>query len=285
MQNAPEVVFPNLGIEIAHISRVAFTVFGVPVYFYGVFIVLGVIIGMALGIREAKRTGQNPEDYMDLLFYVLILAIIVSRLFYVAFRWDNYKNDLLSILNFREGGLSIYGVVIGGFIAAFLYTRKKKLNFLQITDTLVPSLILGQALGRWGNFFNREVFGFYTDNLFAMRYLVDQVYDIPASVAEHIVNVNGASYIQVHPTFLYESAWNLLLFFFLFYWQRKKKRHGEVSLLYFAGYGFARFFIEGIRTDRLYLWGTNIAVAQILAVISVVGGLFAFIWLRRNPQN
>ncbi|WP_455958269.1 prolipoprotein diacylglyceryl transferase, partial [Anaerotignum lactatifermentans] len=171
----PEIWFPNLGIEIDHLSRTAFTVFGQDIYWYGIFIGLGVILGVLLALHEAKRTGQNPDTYLDFIIYAMIIAIIGARLYYVIFSWDFYGQHPEKIFAIRKGGLAIYGGIIGGVLTAIVYSHLKKKSFWVMADTMAPSLILGQMLGRWGNFFNKEAFGGFTDNLFAMRYQLSQV--------------------------------------------------------------------------------------------------------------
>jgi len=280
--NAPEVVFPNLGIQLSKLPRVAFQIGPIPIYMYGLCIVLGVAIATLAAVKEAKRLGENPDNYLDFLFYALIFGLIGARVFYVVFLWNDYKDNLWNIFALREGGLAIYGGVIAAFITAFIYTRIKKLSFWSFADVCAPSLILGQAIGRWGNFFNREVFGHYTNSLFAMRYLVNQVNVIPPSVMDHLVEANGAQYIQVQPTFLYESAWNLLIFVIMLLYRRHKKRNGEIILMYLFGYGAGRFVIEGIRTDQLMLFGTGIPVSQLLSALLVVASAVTFIIRRRN---
>ncbi len=181
-----------------------------------------------------------------------------------------YKNNLLEILNLRHGGLAIYGAVIAAFITLYVYCRIKKISCLQLGDICMPGLVLGQVIGRWGNFLNREVFGEYTDSLLAMRLPIEAVRsrDISANVAAHILD--GTNYIQVHPTFLYEGLWNLALMGLMLLYRKHKKFDGEICLLYLGGYGLGRFWIEGIRTDQLYLAGTTIPVSQLLALIFVV---------------
>ena len=192
-----------------------------------------------------------------------------GRIYYVVFSWDQYKNDLLSIFNLRRGGLAIYGAVIAAFITLFVYSRIKKLSPYQIGDCGVYGLILGQTLGRWGNFFNREVFGGYTDSLFAMRLPVDAVrpWDITQSQLDGMALMGDVNFIQVHPTFLYESVWNLGILAMMLLYHKRKKYHGQMCLFYLGGYGIGRFVIEGIRTDRLLIPGTQIAVSQLLGLI------------------
>lgn len=280
----PEIWFPNLGIEIDHLNRVAFTVFGKEVYWYGIFIGTGVLLGILLAMKEAKRTGQNPDTYLDFTLYALIFSIIGARLYYVLFSWEYYSQDPMKIFALREGGLAIYGGVIGGVITALVYSKIKKLNFWQLADTAAPSLILGQMLGRWGNFFNREAFGGFTDNLFAMRYQLSQVRlgDISEQTLRQLQVVNGVEYIQVHPTFLYESLWSLGVFVLLIYISRHKKFHGQVAGLYFLGYGLGRVWIEGLRTDQLTVGG--FAVSQILSGILIIAAAVFLVWKGKQTK-
>ena len=270
-----DVWFPNLGIKIENLERIAFTIFGIDVYWYGIIIASAVVCGLFYSLHEAKRTNQDPEIYLDFLVYGMIFSIIGARLYYVAFSWDQYKNDLWSIFQLREGGIAIYGAIIGGTLYAYVYTKKKKINFGLFADTVAPALVLGQSIGRWGNFFNREVFGGYTESLFAMRYLASEVGNIPESVAQHIVVVDGYEYIQVQPTFLYESVWNMGIFIFLVLYKKNKKFDGELFILYLFLYGIGRFWIEGLRTDQLLIWNTNIPVSQLISLLLVV---FSFVF-------
>lgn len=279
----PEIWFPHLGIEIKKINPVAFHIFKIPVYWYGILIGLGVLVGLKVATKEAKRTGQDPEIYMDFLLYALIAAIIGARLYYVAFSWDEYKDNLLKIFATREGGLAIYGGVIGAVIAAFFYTRAKKIDFWILADTCAPSLIIGQAIGRWGNFVNQEAFGGYTDSLFAMRLMKNNIYDVPQEVLDNIKIINGIEYIQVHPTFLYESMWNLMIFIILIQCRKYKKINGEIFMLYLLGYALGRIWIEGLRTDQLLIPHTSIPISQVIAGISIFFALF-FIYFRRKKN-
>ena len=283
----PEIWFPNLGIEIAHLDRVAFTVFGRNVYWYGIFIGLAVVLGVLMAMKEAKRTGQSPDMYVDFIIYALIFAIIGARLYYVIFSWDFYSAHPEKIFALREGGLAIYGGIIGGVLTAIVYCKRKGVNFWLLADTIAPCLAFGQMLGRWGNFFNREAFGGFTNGPLAMRLQVSQVRtsDISAEVMQHIVNYGGVDYIQVHPTFLYESLWCMVLLIILFAYRKHKKYEGELFLMYLFGYGLGRFWIEGLRTDQLLLPGVGIAVSQLLAGAIVVGTGAAMLYLRKKHKN
>lgn len=281
----PEIWFPNLGIEIGHLNRTAFTLFGRDIYWYGILIGTGVLLGLLLAMHEAKRTGQDPEMYLDFALYALVAAIIGARLYFVLFKWEDYSQNLWKIFAVREGGLAIYGGVIGGVIAAIIYCRVKKVNFWQLADTAAPSLVLGQALGRWGNFFNREAFGGFTDGLFAMRYQLSQVRlsDISEQTLEQLQRINGVEYIQVHPTFLYESMWNFALLLLLLYLSRRKKFDGQIAGMYFLGYGLGRVWIEGLRTDQLTFGG--IAVSQLLSAVLIVGAAVFLLWKWRREKT
>lgn len=278
----PEIWFPNLGIEIDHLSRTAFTVFGQDIYWYGIFIGLGVILGVLLALHEAKRTGQNPDTYLDFIIYAMIIAIIGARLYYVIFSWDFYSQHPEKIFAIREGGLAIYGGIIGGVLTAIVYSRVKKKNFWVMADTMAPSLILGQMLGRWGNFFNKEAFGGFTDNLFAMRYQLSQVRasDVTPDILQNLVTVNGVDYIQVHPMFLYESMWSLCVFIILLILQRKKKFNGQVCATYFFGYALGRVWIEGLRTDQLCIG--NVPVSQALSAVLIIASVVLYVYCKKK---
>ena len=274
-----DIAFPNLGIYLRNFPK-SFHIFGFEIAFYGVIIGLGVLAGILMAAKWAKATGQDPDVYWDFSIYAVIFSIIGARIYYVVFEWEHYKDDLLSILNLRQRGLALYGGVIAAFITLFIYARIKKQNALRMADTGVLGLILGQAVGRWGNFTNREVFGGYTDNLLAMRLPIDAVRpgDISPDLAAHIEE--GVNYIQVHPTFLYESLWNLGVLLLLLLYYKHKKFEGEVALFYLGGYGLGRAWIEGIRTDQLFIPGTQVPVSQVLAVMLFVGSLAADISIR-----
>ena len=267
--NATDIAFPNIGIYLENVPK-SFSVFGFSIAFYGLIIGLGVLAGILMAAHEAKVTGQNPDTYWDFSIYAVIFSVIGARIYYVVFAWDNYKDDLLSIFNTRNGGMAIYGAVIGAFLTLFIYCKIKKLNPFQMADTGVMGLILGQIIGRWGNFMNREAFGEYSDGLLAMRLPIEAVRssDISDNIAAHIVE--GTNYIQVHPTFLYESLWNLMILILMLCYRKHKKFQGEICLFYLGGYGLGRFFIEGIRTDQLLIPGTELAVSQLLSLCMVI---------------
>ena len=281
-----EINFPNLGIYLDHVGK-NISIFGFSIAYYGIVIVTGMMIAIWIAQREAKRTGQNPEQYLDLAMIGIEAGILGARIYYVIFAWDYYKDDLLSIFNIRQGGLAIYGGIIGACIAVVIYSRKKKQNFSLLMDTASMSIVFGQIMGRWGNFFNREAFGDYTNNLFAMQLPVSAVRanEITQKMWDHVVTVNGVEYIQVHPTFLYESLWNVGVLLFLFWFRKRKKFNGEVFLMYLIGYGLGRIWIEGLRTDQLLLPVVGLPVSQLLSGCLVVGCTILVVWKRKKLSS
>ena len=281
-----EINFPNLGIYLDHVGK-NISIFGFSIAYYGIVIVTGMMIAIWIAQREAKRTGQNPEQYLDLAMIGIAAGILGARIYYVIFAWDYYKDDLLSIFNIRQGGLAIYGGIIGACIAVVIYSRKKKQNFSRLMDTASMSIVFGQIMGRWGNFFNREAFGYYTNNLFSMQLPVSAVRanEITQKMWDHVVTVNGVEYIQVHPTFLYESLWNVGVLLFLFWFRKRKKFNGEVFLMYLIGYGLGRIWIEGLRTDQLLLPVVGLPVSQLLSGCLVVGCTILVVWKRKKLSS
>lgn len=281
-----EINFPNLGIYLDHVGK-NISIFGFSIAYYGIVIVTGMMIAIWIAQREAKRTGQNPEQYLDLAMIGIAAGILGARIYYVIFAWDYYKDDLLSIFNIHQGGLAIYGGIIGACIAVVIYSRKKKQNFSLLMDTASMSIVFGQIMGRWGNFFNREAFGDYTNNLFAMQLPVSAVRanEITQKMWDHVVTVNGVEYIQVHPTFLYESLWNVGVLLFLFWFRKRKKFNGEVFLMYLIGYGLGRIWIEGLRTDQLLLPVVGLPVSQLLSGCLVVGCTILVVWKRKKISS
>lgn len=274
--------FVHLGITIEHLPN-HITIFGFSIAFYGIIIGIGMLLGITLAARDAERRGIGEDTVYDFALLGIVCGVIGARLYYVFFRWDNYRGNLLEILNLRAGGLAIYGGVIGGILSLMFYCKRKKQNFLNLADSLILGVLVGQILGRWGNFFNAEAFGRYTDSLFAMQLRRDIVNPIMINSAllQHLVRVNGVDYIQVHPTFLYESVWNLCLLLFLLWYRPKKRFTGEMFFLYLGGYGLGRVWIEGLRTDSLLLPGTGIAVSQALAGVCVLVALLCILAGRR----
>jgi phosphatidylglycerol:prolipoprotein diacylglycerol transferase len=268
-----------LGITFENINTTAFTVFGFSIYWYAICVVLGIIAGVYFGaVFAPKRTGQDPNLYLDFALYVVPACIIGARLFYVIFAWDATWT-FARIFDIRQGGLAIYGVVIMAVVTALIYCKAKKVNFLHFADTGIVGLIIGHAIGRIGNFINREAFGGYYNGLFAMEMRLDQVHNLYTVTQEMMDNAiirNGVTYISVHPTFLYEAVTLLVLFIALNLYRKHKKFKGELLAYYFLVYGIARFFVEGLRTDQLLLAGTNLSVSMIMSVIIAILG-FGFL--------
>ena len=280
------ISFPNLGIYLDHVGK-SISIFGFSIAYYGMIIGAAILIGFLIATVEAKRTGQNPEDYLDMGIVGVIAGIAGARIYYVIFSWDMYKDDLLDIFNLREGGLAIYGGVIGAVIAVFVMAAVKKKSPFQILDTIALALLNGQMLGRWGNFFNREAFGEYTNNLLAMQLPVSAVRknEITSAMWNHVVTIGGVEYIQVHPTFLYEGLWSFMVLLFLFWFRKRKKFEGELFFCYLAGYGAGRFWIESLRTDQLLLPGIHVPVSQMLSAVLVVVSLSVIICKRRKNRE
>jgi len=287
IMGAGDIAFPNLGIYLTNVPK-SFTIFGFTIALYGVIICIGVVSGVFTATAEAKHTGQDPDVYWDFALYAIIFSVIGARIYYVVFEWDRYKDNFLSVFNLRRGGLAIYGAVIAAFLTLFVFTRVKKQSFFQMGDTAIMGLILGQIIGRWGNFANRECFGQYSDGLLAMRLPIEAVRanEITEGIAQHVTE--GVNYIQVHPTFLYESLWNLAVLLIILLYRKHKKFHGELCLIYFAGYGIGRFWIEGLRTDQLVIKGTGIAVSQLLAaaltIFSLVTSVCVHLAIRKGKS-
>ena len=272
-----EISFPNLGIYLKNVGK-SIDLFGIEIAYYGIIIGTAILLGFWIAAREAKRTGQNPENYLDMGIIGVIAGIVGARLYYVIFSWDMYKDNLLDIFNLREGGLAIYGGVIAAVISVLVLAKVKHLSAPQIFDTIAMALLNGQMLGRWGNFFNREAFGEYTDSLFAMGLPMDSVQKsaVTKLMKQHLVTFRDMDYIQVHPLFFYESIWCLLLLLILLLYTWRKKFEGEIFLRYLAGYGLGKCVIEWLRTDKLYIPKTKIPVSLLVsAALFLICGIVA----------
>lgn len=278
--------FPNLGIHLKNVGK-TISLFHFDIAFYGIVIGIGILAGLLMAMQMAKKTKQDPETYIDLAIYGVIFGIIGARIYYVIFSWDMYRHDLLSIFNIRQGGLAIYGGVIAAIITVIVFAKKRDLGAGQLLDTACYGLVLGQAIGRWGNFFNREAFGEYTNGLFAMRLPLDAVRsaDVTQQMRDQLEMIDGVGYIQVHPTFLYESIWCLLILALLIWYRHKQMFKGEVFLLYMAGYGFGRFWLEGLRTDQLLLPLIHLPVSRVLALLMTVLSAALIVKQRKNIER
>ncbi|MCR5099217.1 MAG: prolipoprotein diacylglyceryl transferase [Lachnospiraceae bacterium] len=270
--NEQSIAFSHLGIFFHRVGK-TINLFGLDVTYYGIVISAGMVLAGAFVLYDGCRKKQKQDDYLDVLIWGLIVGIIGARAYYVIFSWDDYRDNLISILAFRQGGLAIYGGILGGIIGAIITCRVKKLPFFDVADSVCMGLLIGQSIGRWGNFFNREAFGGYSDGVLSMQIPVDAVRsmdDVTSEMMAHLVEFDGVSFISVHPTFLYESLWNLGVFLILFFLRRKRSFFGEIWFMYMALYGVGRFWIESLRTDSLRTAFLGLRVSQMLSLILIV---------------
>ena len=263
------ISFPNLGITVDP-SPVAFTVMGKDIYWYGIIIASGFLLAVLYMLYRAKTFGITQDDVLDLVLWAVPIGVVCARLYYCVFYWDHYRDNPISMLYIWEGGLAIYGGIIGGAITVLVLSRVKRIPTLVMLDNAAMGVIIGQILGRWGNFMNREAHGSVTDSFFKMG-LVDA----------------AGKVTYYHPTFLYESVWNLVGFIGLHFYCKTRKFDGEVFLLYVAWYGLGRAWIEGLRTDSLYLFSTGIRVSQLVAAVSFLAaaGIIAWVLLKKKPRR
>lgn len=275
------VSFPSLGLEM-EINRVAFTVFGVPIYWYGVCIALGLLLGMLYAFRYAKSYGIDADRMVDVIFVSTIAAIIGGRAYYVATAPFEFQS-VWEVIDIRLGGVAIYGGVIGAFLMGALMCRLRKVPMLPMFDLAAQGFLIGQCIGRWGNFFNQEAFGGNTTLPWGMISENTQQYlqSVQQTLAAQGMTVDPS--MPVHPTFLYESIWCGLGFLLLWRYSKHRRFHGEMTLLYVMWYGFERFFVEGLRTDSLMVG--NVRISQAVAALSVVAALVAWVVLRRKYRG
>ena len=280
-----DIRFPNLGINLSHVGRYI-AIGDFQIMYYGIIIACGFFAGLLVAQKEARRTGQNPEIYLDYLLCMVVPAILGARAYYVIFSWDYYKANPGEILNIRGGGLGIVGGVMAAILVLVIFAKVRKQKLLLMLDTLTMGLLIGQSMGRWGNFFNREAFGGFTDGLFSMQIPVEyferygRVGELSqAGLLEHLVDVTAGgqtvSCIQVHPTFLYEGLWNLALLIFLLLFLKHRRFKGEIFFLYLAGYGIGRAWIEAIRTDQLYIGNTSVPVNMVMGIALAAAAILA----------
>jgi phosphatidylglycerol:prolipoprotein diacylglycerol transferase len=243
-------------------DRVAFSIFGIDVMWYGILMATGMILGTLIALKEAKRVGLKEDDVLDLAIIAIPIGLLSARLYYVIFNWEYYSQNTSQILNFRGGGMAIHGALIGGILTGYIFTRIKKIDFLKMADTVIIGMPLAQAIGRWGNYINGEAYGGPTN--------------LPWAIV-----VDG---IKVHPTFLYESIWNLGIFILLWIFRKKKQYEGQIIVYYVIMYSLGRFFIEGLRTDSLMIG--PLRMAQVISLAGVIGGMIVHIYLlNRNKKS
>ena len=274
------ISFPQLGLTLDYVWK-SIRIGGFEITMYGLLIAVGMLLGIAFVVLQAKRNNQNPNMYLGMTIFALIGGVIGARLYYVAFSWSYFSNKtIMNILDIRNGGMAIYGAIFGGAIFAALFCKIARQPFMKMADTASIGMLIGQIIGVWGNFFNRESFGEYTDCIFAMRLPLSAVRanDVTTLMREHMETIDGVSYIQMHPLFLYECIWCLLLLLILLGYNRKKSFQGEIFMRYLAGYGLGKIFLEWLRTDSLYIPGTKIPVSLVVSVVLfVVFGLMTAI--------
>lgn len=281
------ILFPNLHITLLNVGK-NINIGGFTIAYYGIIIAIGMILAMFLILHEAKRVGIKQDDMMDVFLFAVIFGVVGARLYYVIFSWNLYKNNLISIFYLREGGLAIYGGVIGGVLAILGVCLKKKLNFWKVIDLAAMGVLVGQICGRWGNFFNREVFGGYSDGLLAMGLPLSGIRsmeDVTLEMMQNTYKVGEFEFITVHPTFLYESLWNLGVLLFILWYRKRQKFYGELFALYLILYGIGRFWIEAVRTDQLKIPGTEIPVSMVVSVIMIGFAVGYVIYMRRTHKQ
>lgn len=264
--STPDIIFPSLNIAIEELDRVAFTVFGFNVYWYGVLICTGALLGIFFAIYYGRTIGISADFILDYSVYVIVSGIIGARIYYLIFHDHSLKDFFL----IRDGGLAIYGGIIAGALFTIFYTKKKKVAFLKFGDVAVQGVIIGQIVGRFGNFVNREAFGCAAEGITSMWYKAEQVSGLVVNGDVGVYNdaaqyplhyINDIAYISVHPTFLYESLWNIVTLIFIVAFRKHKKFEGQVACVYFIAYGIGRFFIESLRTDQLMIGGIPVSMA------------------------
>ena len=263
------ITFPNLGISV-NPSPVAFTVFGKDVYWYGLIIAIGFVLAVIYMMARARQFGITDDDVLDLVLWTMPIGVICARIYYCVFYWELYADDPISALYIWEGGLAIYGGVIGGAITVAIVSRIKKIPIGTSLDLMGLAVLIGQIFGRWGNFMNREAHGGVTDSFLKMG----------------LQNPLG-QVVYYHPTFFYESAWNFVGFIALHFLSKKRKFDGQIFLGYVAWYGLGRAWIEGMRTDSLYLFNTGIRISQLVAAVSFViaGAILLWVRLAKKPTG
>ncbi|GKU85125.1 MULTISPECIES: prolipoprotein diacylglyceryl transferase [Niallia] len=261
--------------DVQTLNPIAFELGPISVHWYGIIIACGIILGLWIATREANRLGWDKEIITDFIMIAAPVAIICARIYYIAFEWDYYSQNPSQIIAIWQGGIAIHGALIGAVLTAIIFTRTKKLSFWKLTDIVAPSLILGQAIGRWGNFMNQEAHGGETTRAF-----LESIY-LPNFIINQMF-IDGNYYV---PTFLYESSWDLLGFVILFYVLRKLNlKNGELFLSYLVWYSIGRFYVEGLRTDSLMLT-SNLRIAQVVSLILIGISIILFLYRRRKIQT
>ncbi len=263
--NFSSISFPSLGIEID--PPRALELGPLTIHYYGALIALGLLLAVAYSCRRGGIFGLKEDDILDGVLWITPLAIVCARIYYVAFSWEDYAHDPISALYIWEGGIAIYGSVIGAILGMWIFSKVKKVKLAAVLDLIMTAFLIGQTIGRWGNFMNREAFGAATDSFLRMG----------------LYNVKAGAWEYYHPTFLYESVWNAIGFVLLHRLARHRKYDGQVALCYAAWYGLGRAFIEGLRVDSL-LWGP-FRVSQVLAAVTCITAAAILLWQKGRPHD
>ena len=275
MLKISKISFPGLGIGEFSVDSQAFEIFGVSVAWYAIFITLGMIGAIVYTLYRAKKIGITVDDVIDFAIFVIPIGIIGARAYYVLTKLDEYSS-FAEVINIRNGGLAIYGGIIAGVLTALAVAYVKKISFLAFADCCTPGVIFAQAMGRWGNFMNGEAYGYETDWFCRMG----------LQNMNTLSDFGTSAMVYVHPTFLYESLWNLIGFVLINVFYKRKSYDGQVLLWVFGWYGLGRFFIEGLRTDSLYIPGTTLRISQVLAILIFAVCLTLLIYFRiRKPTR
>jgi len=255
--------FPGLGLEF-DINRVAFSLFGKDIYWYALCILTGYLLAMLFVTKTCKKRGVDPDNIVDICLWGLVFGLVGARIYYCIFDWDSI-GSFVNIFKIWEGGIAIYGALIGAVATAYIYCKIKKLNTLNVFDVCTPGLLIGQIIGRWGNFFNAEVYGRETDSFLRMT-------------------INGGN--GVHPLFLYEGIWNLVGFILIVLFRDKKKADGQVFFFYIFWYGCGRLLLEGMRQKQYILYAIEnlVGISQIIAFIGIIAGISGMVFLQKKAK-
>nr|WP_106780922.1 prolipoprotein diacylglyceryl transferase [Lysinibacillus timonensis] len=261
-----------MNLLLLDINPVAFSIGSIEVRWYGILIASGIVLAYIVGQSEATKRGLPKDFFADLLIWAIPISIISARIYYVAMEWDYYGANPDKIIQIWNGGIAIHGALIGAIITALVFCRKKGISFLKVADIAAPSILIGQIVGRWGNFMNQEAYGGpvseeFLRSLMLPNWIIDQMY----------IEELGT---HVHPTFLYESLWNVLGLILLLILRKVNLQRGEIFFTYVIWYSIGRFFIEGMRTDSLFLFGLDIRTAQFVSILGVVIGIVVIIYRR-----
>lgn len=280
------ILFPRLGIKLTHVGK-AVSIFGIDITFYGILIGLALLAGVGIVLLEVNYKRKNTEEYLNYLIMAIITGIVGSRLYYIIFSWGIYKGHFSSVFNFRKGGMEFVGGLIAVIIMTLVYSFLKNESAGSIFDVMTGGILVFQIISCWGDFFNRESFGEYTESIFAMKLPIDSVRtaDVTDRMRNHIDMIDGVRFIQVHPTFLYEMLWCTGLVIVVLLYKQIQRSEGETFLVYLMGYGIGRFWIETLRTDALRFRGSDVRITGVVCAVFAAVALAVFVYLRLNSDH